>query len=208
MIIGAPKLIVVDGIDGCGKTVACEHISKKTGAVYMKTVGQGPVGKAIREQLLTKVNTHNFLTELTWLLSANLETVYDYAIPTLIDKSVVLDRFISSAYAYQIHRTMNKDCADMFRLVLRKILDDVVPSLYIWINVDAEISLERTVKRGNLDHFDLESVDSRRRTIEGFNELYMNMTFPNQVSIDGNKSQADVLKDIDSALYDFGIIGE
>lgn len=198
------SFIVVDGIDGCGKTTISKYIADKIGAEYMRSFGQGPIGTAIRNEFLTMVNKHNFITEILWLLSANLETIYNHVVPTLETKSVVLDRYISSTFAYQVHRSRDHKYAAIFNLVKDQVFEDnIIPDLYIWVDVDPIVSMNRTIARGGQNHYDTEPIEYRRKTIDGFAELYESIVFPNQVVINGNQELSKVLEDVDMALADF-----
>jgi dTMP kinase len=207
-----PFFIIIDGIDGSGKTTICNYIKEKTNAQYMRAFGQGPIGKAIREQFLKETNHYNIDVELNWVLTANLETIYDYVIPSISKGySVVLDRFLSSSYAYQISRMEHVPFRSVkdayFQRLVGTVLKDITPTLYILCDVSVQNSNSRILARNEaLNHFDTESTDKKISTIQGFFEFYDKSPIKNKVKLDCNKDLENVLKDIDLILSDYNLI--
>lgn len=206
MSMTKPFFITVDGIDGCGKTTIAEYITKKTNATYMKAFGQGPVGTTIRKHFLTEKKQHNDLVEFSWYFSANLETLYDFVLPTIRDKrqSVVLDRFLSSMYSYQISRMKVEEYKKVFCYALNRVLDDMLPDLYIWCDVNVRTSNERIQSRSDtVNHFDVEDIVLKQETISGFKSFYEHPKIKEKVILDCNQPLANVLADVDRILKEF-----
>ena len=210
-----PFFIVVDGIDGSGKTTICEYIEKKTKALYMRSLGQGLIGKAIRAQLLTDVNKYNIETTFNWVITANLEALYDYVIPALKDgQSVVLDRFFSSTYAYQLHRLPHSDLSLEFKKsyfldLMRRVLKDAPPTLYIWCDASLETIEERLQKRQlSSNHYDQEDAVLKKKTIDGFDTFYNSNILKEKVRLNCNLPLDQVLAEVDLLISEFCTVKE
>jgi dTMP kinase len=206
-----PFFIVVDGLDGSGKTTICNYIAEKTKASYMRAFGQGPIGKTIREHFLKETNNYNKDVEFNWVLSANLETVYDYVIPALSQgQSIVLDRFLSATYAYQIARLDNQQFGTIkpldakqiyFENILRRVLEDAPVSLYIYCDVNIENSSKRISSRTDQsNHYDMESKALKLQTLIGYETFFKETTIESKYKIDCNKPLDIVLKKVDEIL--------
>ena len=206
-----PFFIVVDGLDGSGKTTICNYIAEKTKAKYMRSFGQGAIGKTIRDHFLKKTNHYNIDVSFNWVLSANLEAIYDYVIPALSSgQSVVLDRYFSSTFAYQISR-IGKDLTDTvnyydpkllyFQNLLSKVLEDAPVSLYIYCDVDIDNSLERISRRlEESNHYDLESRAQKIKTLMYYETFYKETKIENKYRLDCNETLDNVFKKVDEVL--------
>ena len=203
-----PFFIIVDGIDGSGKTTIAKYIQEKTQAAYMRMVGQGPVGLAIREKLLSPAKTYSPDIETLWIFANNLETIHDCVAPALAaGQSVVLDRYWTSTFAYQINRIENPLYADLFKKIAMQSYRQVPPSLYIWCDVEVPTSFLRINQRNEqANHFDTEDILDKMKVVEGFNKMYRCEIIENKIKLNCNHDRASVLKQVDLILQDFSFI--
>jgi dTMP kinase len=206
-----PFFIVVDGLDGSGKTTICNYIAQKTKANYMRSFGQGAIGKTIREHFLKKTNNYNIDVSFNWVLSANLEAIYDYVIPALsTGQSVVLDRYLSSTFAYQIARIRKEPfdiekCDDpkllYFQNLLSRVLEDAPVSLYLYCDVNIDTSLKRISSRTDeSNHYDLESKAQKLQTLMYYETFFKETKIENKYKLDCNEPLETVFKKVDEVL--------
>jgi len=102
------RLIVLEGADGVGKTTQVERLVARlrdqgTPAVSLREPGGTPLGERIRTILLLGPGASiNDRAELLLFLAARAQLAPEVASQLAEGKTVVLDRFFLSTYAYQI----------------------------------------------------------------------------------------------------------
>lgn len=144
----AGHFIVLEGIDGVGKTTQVALLAEWLGslAVPYLTVrepGGTPVGEAIRELVLERSELDvSPRSELLLLLAARAALVRDVVRPALAaGTSVVGDRFALSTLAYQAYgRGID---IDQVRRALDVATDGLRPDLYVLLDLPLEEALER-----------------------------------------------------------------
>lgn len=203
-----PFFIVVDGIDGSGKTTIAKHIEHKTHARYMRMMGQGPIGRAVREKLLSPTKNYTADIETLWIFSSNIETIHDCVAPVLEQgRSVVLDRYWSSTYAYQINRTDDPLFKELFIKIALFSFKNVRPDLYLWCDVDPTIAFKRIRQRSEqANHFDTEDILDKMKVAEGFSKIFQCDLIENKIKLNCNADLPAVLHQVDTILQDFSFI--
>ena len=172
------KFIVIEGIDGCGKTTQINEISKwlptsglmgvNSKLVKTREPGGSLLGKKIRNLILdnNKNNKPSSLAELLLYSADRAEHVSKIISPALEKEDWVLsDRFASSTLAYQGYgRNIN--------LEIIKDIESIVcqgqhPDLTIFLEISAEESI---VRRKNLvpDRIESEGIKFLKKVNEGF----------------------------------------
>ena len=172
------KFIVIEGIDGCGKTTQIDEISKwlpKSGLmsensklVKTREPGGSLLGKKIRNLILdnNKNNKPSSLAELLLYSADRAEHVSKIISPALEKEDWVLsDRFADSTLAYQGYgRHIN--------LEIIKNIESIVcqgenPDLTIFLEISAEESI---LRRKNLvpDRIESEGIKFLQKVNEGF----------------------------------------
>ena len=105
----AAKFIVLDGVEGCGKSTQARLLApalEQRGyqVVLTREPGGTPVGERLRELLLQPGLQMNVLTEALLFCAARAEHLAQVIRPALMDgKLVVCDRFSASTAAYQAY---------------------------------------------------------------------------------------------------------
>ena len=100
------KFIVLEGLDGAGKSSQAEALSARLNARGLKTTitrepGGTPLAEKIREMILRESAVHPEAETLLFM-AARREHVHKVIAPALADgKWVVCDRFTDSTFAYQ-----------------------------------------------------------------------------------------------------------
>lgn len=107
MVDGA-RFVVLDGVDGCGKTTQAERLVSALGAstgrevVHLREPGSTPEGEAIRAVLLERSHTMSAGVETLLFAAARRQTLERLVAPALARGAhVVCERFHPSTYAYQ-----------------------------------------------------------------------------------------------------------
>ncbi|QIQ41938.1 MAG: dTMP kinase [Buchnera aphidicola (Microlophium carnosum)] len=152
------KFIVIEGLEGAGKTHACIHIKnilKRNGIkniLLVRQPGSTPIAEDIRKLIKKKFNTDNLIkeTELLLMYAARIQLVEKKIKPALKNGIwVISDRHDLSSLAYQggglgIKTNIISKLTSLF-------LKNFIPDLTIYLDVFPKIGLERALKRNPLD---------------------------------------------------------
>lgn len=174
-----PKYIVVDGPDGCGKTTAIRFIkdyltkSFNQDVVIMKALGQGAIGAECRKRHLS--NQAGIGLESLMMPTSIMEAYYDHVLPTLNQgKCVIMDRWISSYYAYQIKGRDDHCSKEIYNTLFDNDRTPMIrkPDIYFIGDVDQSIADKRLKARdGDTNYLDNETSEFKQRVMQGFNEF-------------------------------------
>ena len=207
------KFIVLDGPDGCGKTVQLELLStylKNEGVPIVQTVDPG--GTKIGNQIsrLLKYDAQGAMdiqTEIMLFMASRAQLVTEIIKPALeTGKTILCDRYISSTCAYQ-----GSSGYPVEKIIeLGKVaVGDVWPDLTVIIDIPVKEGLERTGRKPYqktkvnhkdanqsylfqnvvVDRFDSRPLEYHRKVRKGFLKLAQH--YPVTVKIvDG--SQGDI----------------
>ena len=102
-----PLFIVIDGIDGCGKTtigkLTFQYIhGLSENVILTREPGGTPFFKPIRQLLLKSESNIETMTETLLFFADRCEHIKKIIEPSLrANINVICDRFIASTYAYQ-----------------------------------------------------------------------------------------------------------
>jgi dTMP kinase len=158
------KFIVIDGPDGCGKSTQTKLLtewlnSREIASVSFRDPGGTAIGEKIREILLNPEHlAMSTETEVLLYMSARIQLWLEKIAPALDSKKcVVLDRWLSSTYAYQ-GWAGNFGVDRVIRLA-EDCLERVWPDLTIILDVDTQTvsrrlnrKLDRMEAKGDIYH--------------------------------------------------------
>lgn len=197
------KYIVIEGLEGAGKTTARDVIVDT-----LKTLGVGdmvftrePGGTLLAEKLRSLVLDIRSVgdevitdkAEVLMFYAARVQLVETVIKPALASGSWVIgDRHDLSTQAYQgggrgIDQTLLTTLRDA-------VLGDFRPDLTIYLDVTPEVGLKRARARGELDRIEQESLDFFNRTRARYLELAEQD--PSIRTIDATQSLEEVVADI------------
>lgn len=191
------KLIVFEGIDGCGKTTQIEllkHNLKKytTEPVYeIANVSQGQLGKLIR-RMLGSDKEELFISDrqVACVFLAELFIVVN-DIKRLLEEgyNVVCSRYYYSTLAYA------GKTEELYSDILAMAKFDIEPDILIYLNIDVDIALERITKeRTHIEIFEnkslLDSIKLRYRKLLNDANVVKKQTM--LVEVDATKSVQDI----------------
>ena len=215
------KLIVFEGVEGCGKTSQmqlCSEWLKSLGVsvVVTREPGGTELGLHLRRLLLEKAEDKPFpagryangsaqgepvaqVTELLLYAADRSQHVEQELKPQLqAGKYILCDRYTDSTIAYQGYgRGLNMSLINQLNHIATAGLES---DLTIWLDVDVEIGLAR--KRGDgigLDRIEQETIAFHRRVQQGYAELAA--SYPSRiVRVDGSLSKEAVQQLIQGIL--------
>tara|TARA_B100000700_G_C14906146_1_gene789822 strand:- start:386 stop:1024 length:639 start_codon:yes stop_codon:yes gene_type:complete len=204
------RFLVLEGIDGCGKTTQIKHLSNwlpNSGLMPKDSIlhvtrepGGTYIGKELRHLLLntSKENTPKDLTELLLYAADRAQHVSEVIKPEIEKGNWVLsDRFSGSTLAYQGYgRNLNIDLIKQLeKIATQKISPDV--TLFL------EISVKESIKRRNEtanDRIEAEGEEFLQRVTLGFSQLAKER---NWITIPSEEAKNFVSQNIENQLKEF-----
>tara|TARA_B100000579_G_scaffold433246_1_gene451639 strand:+ start:105 stop:734 length:630 start_codon:yes stop_codon:yes gene_type:complete len=172
------KFIVIEGIDGCGKTTQIDEISKwiptsgllrgKSKLIKTREPGGSLLGKKLRNLILdnNKQNKPSSLAELLLYSADRAEHISKIISPALDNKDWILsDRFCDSTLAYQGYgRNIN---LEIIKNIESIVCQGEYPDLTIFLEISPEESL---IRRKNFipDRMESEGIKFLEKVNEGF----------------------------------------
>lgn len=165
------KLIVIEGLDGSGKTTVTSEISKILesegfNVLALREPGGTEIGYEIRKTLLEFKNTGMCSrAEVLLFNAARAQLVYEKVAPFLEKGGIVLlDRFYGSTLAYQGFGRGE----DLYTLnsIISYAVGEVRPDLTIYLSISPEKALSRKGKAEN--RLDREPIEFYERVHLGY----------------------------------------
>ena len=172
------KFIVLEGIDGCGKTTQINKLSKwlpKSGLINKNATlirtrepGGSILGREIRDMILNnnKLNSPSILTELLLYSADRAEHISKIILPALRNGNwIISDRFSGSTLAYQGYgREIN---IDIIKKLENIVCQNIKPDLTIFLEISPEESILRR-KNKVADRIESEGLEFLKRVNCGF----------------------------------------
>jgi dTMP kinase len=179
--------ITIEGGEGAGKTTIIDGLKswlmeRGLQVVTTREPGGIPIAEAIRSVILDRSHTGmEARTEALLYAAARRQHLVEKVVPALQAGAVVLcDRFVDSSLAYQGHaRGLGIDAVWEIN---RFAIEDVMPDITLYMDIDPEVGLARIRKAGvrELDRLDLESVAFHRKVREGYG--IVSARFPERIA--------------------------
>lgn len=205
--MSAGKLIVIEGLEGAGKSTAVNIVIDLLSELDIKTITtREPGGTAIGEILRTIIKNPEYSdvlddrSELLLLYTARVQLVEQVIKPALQQGYwVIADRFELSTMAYQgggrgldpnIIKTLSSFC-----------LNGLKPDLTLYLDINPELGMERAKLRGKFDRIEQQTIDFFHRVHETYIQ-YINAN-PDISIIDARRSLPEVRLAIQKAVTQF-----
>jgi dTMP kinase len=196
------KLIIFEGVEGCGKTSQIEHCRE-----WLQNLGISPIvtrepggtelGVHLRQLLLSNGGSPiNDRTELLLYAADRAQHVEQELKPHLEQGKIILcDRFTDSTIAYQGYgRKLDMNLINQLNAIATA---GLTSDLTLWLDVDAEIGLVR--KKSDADRIEQEKIDFHFSVQQGYTELAAK--YPERISrIDASLSEEVVQQQIQKIL--------
>lgn len=172
------KLIVFEGVEGCGKTTQIQRTFQwlqtnypHQSVVVTRQPGGTDLGNSIRRLLLDlQEKPISNLAELLLFAADRAQHVEQVLKTSLDNGSIVLcDRYTDSTIAYQGYgRGLDLNLIDQLNAIATAGLKS---DLTIWLDVDVDVSLARTTHRQAVDRIETENFAFHRRVQTGYTKL-------------------------------------
>lgn len=199
-----PKFIVVEGLEGAGKSTAIGHIKSWLSArgivpVCTREPGGTPLAEKLRD-LVKQLRDNEQVaaeTELLLMYAARMQLITNVIKPALAQgRWVLADRHDMSSRAYQGGgRGLSDDIINPLRTM---VLGNLQPDLTLYLDIDPAVGLERARARGELDRIEQEQLAFFQRTRAKY--LQIAASEANIAVIDANQSLVQVQQQISAAL--------
>lgn len=201
------KLIVIEGLEGAGKSTAVNNVIEILSQHHITTIttrepGGTPIGEILRN-LIKNPEYSGVLedkTELLLLYAARIQLIEQTIKPALREgKWVIADRFELSTIAYQgggrgldlqMIKNLSAFCLDGFK-----------PDLTLYLDISPETGMQRAKQRGAFDRIEQQAIEFFHRVHEAYiSQVDLN---PDIVSIDASLPLKDVCYAIQNAVNQF-----
>lgn len=158
------KFIVIEGLEGAGKTTAMNSVTDLLSELNIKTITtREPGGTAIGEILRTIIKNSDYSdvlddrSELLLLYAARIQLIEQVIKPALQQGYwVVADRFELSTIAYQGGgRGLD---AHMINNLSVFCLNGFKPDLTLYLDISPELGMQRAKSRGTFDRIEQQSI--------------------------------------------------
>ncbi|MEN4603977.1 dTMP kinase [Pantoea agglomerans] len=199
------KFIVIEGLEGAGKTTARDAIVATLRArgihdlVFTREPGGTPLAEQLRMLVKQGIESEQVTdkAELLMLYAARVQLVETVIKPALARGAWVIgDRHDLSSQAYQGGgRGLD---ADLMQTLRDTVLGDFRPDLTLYLDVTPDIGLQRARARGELDRIEQESLRFFERTRARY--LALAAEDPTIITIDATQSLDDVTASLQAAL--------
>jgi dTMP kinase len=177
---GAPgarpgTFITFEGCEGSGKTTQAKMlgdylVSKGREVVLTREPGGTPVGKVIREILLSPASGDIApITEALLFAADRAQQVRDVIKPALQKGCIVIgDRYVDSSLAYQ---GLGRRCGlDQVRNLNDRATEGLEPDLTVYLDISVEDGLAR-VRKHDLDRIEQETMEFHERVRNAYGML-------------------------------------
>ncbi len=204
------RLLVLEGIDGCGKTTQINHLFKwlpnsglmpKEASLHLtREPGGTALGQALRQLLLhpPEEKSPEPLTELLLYAADRAQHIEQFIRPTLQKGDwIISDRFSGSTLAYQgFGRQLDIAVIKDLELIATQ---GLMPDLTFWLDIPIQESLVRRGTKPN-DRIEAEGADFLAKVASGFAQIAKEERW---IRIQGNLNTELVNKEIEKELQRF-----
>ncbi|WP_347298008.1 dTMP kinase [Dolosigranulum savutiense] len=195
--------ITVEGPDGAGKSTLIRGLKERLEARFAREViltrepGGSPLAEVIRGVLLD--NRHGEMdarTEALLMAASRRQHIVDTIIPALTTERIILsDRYVDSSLAYQgAGRELGMEA---IRMINAFAIQDVLPTVTILLDVDAQTGLARIQDKRSgrvVDRLEQEDIAFHNRVRAGYQTL--REAEPERfIYIDATRDPAEVLEE-------------
>jgi len=166
-----PLLIVLEGVDGTGKTTLAKRLAASLEGLYL--YNPQPPFTNIRKEIEA---TENFTTRFFYYLAANIAAQALIEKTLAEGKSVVVDRYIYSTFLMHQHLGVDTSFINMSELPIRW------PDLGIVLTTEQEIRGQRLAKsREGTTSYD-ENIESRKAMLDKVQNGYKRFCELNEIN--------------------------
>jgi dTMP kinase len=199
MVFMRGKIIVIEGGEGAGKSTLCASLQQiYTDIVFTSEPKNTVYGQACYVLLKSYWNSISDFSTFCLMWSQRKQHWNEIVQPSIESgKTVICDRCDGSTYAYQVYRvdvdiTMRK----LFWYMRSVCFGDCTPDLYIYLDIDPLVSLERRRQDNTkeMTDFDNAEIEKHYSIRAGYRE-FMSDSWIKGYIINADRSAQSVLSD-------------
>ncbi|UDG80391.1 dTMP kinase [Candidatus Annandia pinicola] len=170
------KFIVIEGLEGSGKTTICNYIMNMLKIWGIKSIitrepGGTPLNEKLRK-IIKKERKKEIISNKTELLMfyALRAQSLEYIIKPSLKNGlwVISDRYSISSQAYQGYNDSNKK---IIKNLNYYVLEGISPDITLYLDIDPKIGIYRAKKRGKLDRIEKKSLSFFKKTRSRYLEI-------------------------------------
>ena len=187
--------IVIEGLDGCGKTTQAkllvEKLRKSHNAVCTAEPTCGKIGTLIRESYLYGEKRLSSVAEALLFAADRVEHVENEILPALAQGQLVIsDRYVYSSFAYQGSAGLSLEWIEAINAHALR------PDLAFFIDVDPRTVMMRLKTKKSV----MENLETQQKV----REVYLKFMAKGElVRIDGDKPKDEVADALSAAILKF-----
>lgn len=172
--------IIVEGLDGSGKTTAIDYIARKASLlgkdiVMTKGIGSGEIGSFLRTKILEDEYTDARMDELAFPL-ALMDCARESVNALKSGKLVITDRFVASYYAYSRYNGADHPFRNKLVRNVEKYAQDLVNGEHtiveLFIDTPINTCIDRIRIRGKANKLDSSPREEFIRVNSNFKEYF------------------------------------
>lgn len=195
--------ITFEGPDGAGKTSILNSIMKRlnesgeTSVVFTREPGGSPIAEQIRHIILNPDHIEmDIRTEALLYAASRRQHLVETIFPALkAGKIIICDRFVDSSIVYQgFARGIGMDAVAQINQFAT---ENVEPTVTFYLDVPAEIGIERIEKNKKtrqFDRLDQETIDFHQKVREGY-LILLERHGDRFIKIDASRPEEEVLEE-------------
>ena len=202
---GAPPLfVVIDGVDGCGKSTQAQLLVERLtasadpgqGPAHLREPGSTDLGERVRALLLDRSLHMEAAVETLLFAAARRQMLDELVKPALVaGRDVVCERFHPSTFAYQAVAGELEE--DAVLNLLQGWASDPMPDLIVLLEVPVDAATRR--RGAATDRIEDKGAAYQERVAEGY-RVYAKRD-PRVAVIDGTRTPDQVAKDVAEAVH-------
>jgi len=190
------KFIVIDGIDGSGKSTQMKLLEKRLGknAVYTFDPGGTQIGNMLRE-IAIRSKRVSPLTRFYLFLASRSALIEEVIAPALArGKTVICDRFDTSTYTYQVHAGKHPEYLSSVNS-FKDASKQIRPDAYIILDMKPSDARKRLVEeKRSLDVYESKPLSFHNTVREGLKKFKPKGS--KKYTVNAAQSKSEVHEDI------------
>lgn len=196
-------LIIIEGIDGSGKTTQANMLRERLAdgqAVFSRQPGGTPLAEKVREVFSsTEAVEASALTQFYLMWASRADWLEKVVIPiTGKGTPVISNRGDSATYAYQVYAREAPELEEEFWHAREFVMGAHTPKVYIIIDVSAREARRRmtTDKARPKSAFDLKPLEFHERARAGFRAFAERLPEGDVIILNGSRTREAIHKDV------------